>query len=261
MGNIYGAPLAGKNFSKEFDRCVTDCGYKNTPWDLKLYFKWVDGSLMILIAHSDDFRWFGRPDMFHEWDLLVSTFNARMYEFTDATDKELIGIHLYRDEKFNYYMDQTRMLDSILKEANITGFGKEVHLPYPIDGPNLSKLDCATDDERPKFSNYPYRRVVGQLMYGMVQTLVTIMYTPNVLSRYGNNPGPRHIAFLVQLFKYLKYAKKDRLIFKGYNGPTGLATMTALLQLQFQCDADLGGNGQSQTSYLGYSAGNLNLLG
>ena len=59
-------------------------------------------------------------------------------------------------------MDQTQILDSILKEANITGFGKEVHLPDPIDGPNLSKLDCATDDERPKCSKYPYRRVVGQ---------------------------------------------------------------------------------------------------
>ena len=260
VGNIYGAPPAGQNFSKEFDRCVTECGYKNTPWDLKLYFKWVDGSPMILIAHSDDFRWFGRPDMIHEWDLLVSTFNAHKYEITDATDKEFVGIHLYRDEHFNYYMDQTRMLDSILKEANITGFGKEVHLPYPIDGPNLSKLDCATDDERPKCSKYPYRRVVGQLMYGMVHTLVTIMYALNILSRYGNNPGPRHIAFLVHLLKYLKYAKKDRLIFKGYNGPRDLATMTALLQLRFQCDADLGGNldnGHSQTSYLGYLAGNL----
>ena len=57
---------------------------------------------MILIAHSDDFRWFGRPDMIHEWDLLVSTFNAHKCEITYATDKEFVGIHLYRDEQFNY---------------------------------------------------------------------------------------------------------------------------------------------------------------
>ena len=46
---------------------------------------------------------------------------------------------------------------------------------------------------------YPHRRVVGQLMYGMVHTMVGILYALNVLSRYGNNPGPRHIKFLKHL--------------------------------------------------------------
>ena len=43
---------------------------------------------------------------------------------------------------------------------------------------------------------------MGQLMYGMVHTIIGIMYALNVLSRYGNNPGPRHIEFLKQLLKY-----------------------------------------------------------
>ena len=50
-------------------------------------------------------------------------------------------------------------------------------------------------------------------MYGMVHTLITIMYALNILSRYGNNPGPRHIKFLKHLLKYYKYAKLDRLKF------------------------------------------------
>jgi hypothetical protein len=55
-------------------------------------------------------------------------------------------------------------------------------------------------------------------MYGMVHTLVTIMHALNILSRYGNDPGLRHIKFLTPLLMYLKYAKKDRLLFKAYNG-------------------------------------------
>ena len=107
----------------------------------------------------------------------------------------------------------------------------------------LSKKDCATEDQKKECTKYPYRRVVGQLMYGMVHTLITIMYTLNILSRYGNNPGPRHIEFLKHLLKYCKYAKLD--------GPTDITTITQVLQLKFQCDADLGGNpdnGHSQTS-------------
>jgi hypothetical protein len=97
-------------------------------------------------------------------------------------------------------------------------------------------------------------------MYGMVHTMVCIIYALNVLSRYGNNPGDRHIAFLKHLLRYVKYSKKDRLKFKSHPGPWDIETMTPLMQLHFQCDADLGGNrdnDHSQTSYLGYLAGNL----
>ena len=81
------------------------------------------------------------------------------------------------------------------------------------------------------------------------------MYALNILSRYGNNPGPRHIEFLTHLLKYCEYAKLDRLKFPTHNGPTDITTMTQVLQLKFQYDADLGVNpdkGHSQTSYIGY---------
>ena len=77
------------------------------------------------------------------------------------------------------------MIDEILAEAHMRN-EKDEKLPYPTptSGPALSKEDNATPENR---------RIIGQLMYGMVHTLVTIMYPLNVLSRYGNNPGPRHI--------------------------------------------------------------------
>jgi hypothetical protein len=57
-------------------------------------------------------------------------------------------------------------------------------------------LQYVPDEEKIRASKYPYHRVVGQVMYGMVHIMVCIMYALNVLSRYGNNPGDRHIAFL-----------------------------------------------------------------
>jgi hypothetical protein len=263
VGNLYGFPPAGQNFSIEFDKCLRECGYTNTPWDLKLFFKWTQsGKPMIIIAHSDDFRWFGPPDHIHEWDAVITAFNKHGYQVTDATDKEFVGIRIQADSAFNYYMDQHRMIDLIIDEANISG-AKDEHLPYPTDAqqPALSKLDCPTNDiDRAICQKYPYRRVVGQLMYGMVHTMVCIVYALNILSRYGNNPGPRHILFLKHLLRYVKYAKRDRLIFKTHDGPTDMDTMTKVLQLKFQCDADLGGNQDnhhSQTCYLGYLAGSL----
>lgn len=42
---------------------------------------------MVIIAHSDDFHWFG-PD---EWDSVIRFFNKHGYQVTDATDKEFVG--------------------------------------------------------------------------------------------------------------------------------------------------------------------------
>ena len=104
---------------------------------------------------------------------------------------------------------------------------------------NNAKLDNVSPAQLSECSKFPYRRIVGQLMYGMVHTLVSIMCALNVLSRYGNNPEPRHIEFAKQLLRYVKMSKSK---FKTHDGPKDIETMTEFLQLRFQCDADLAGN-------------------
>jgi hypothetical protein len=95
IGNLYGFPPAGQNFSIEFDKCLAEAGYKNTPWDLKLCFKWTAAKKpMIIIAHSDDFRWFGPEENLDEWDNVIKIFNKHGYQVTDATDKEFVGIRI-----------------------------------------------------------------------------------------------------------------------------------------------------------------------
>ena len=111
VGNLYGFPTAGQNFSLEFDKCVKECGYTNTPWDLKFFIKWKDNKPMLLIAHSDDFRWFGDKAQLSEWKLLVDTFEKHKYNVSDVTDSEFVGIQITRDKEYNYFMNQTRMID------------------------------------------------------------------------------------------------------------------------------------------------------
>ena len=43
------------------DAIVFKLGYKNTPYDpkffYKFFYKWIDGMPILVIFHSDDFRW------------------------------------------------------------------------------------------------------------------------------------------------------------------------------------------------------------
>ena len=144
IGNLYGFPPAGQNFSIEFDKCVIKCSYKNTPWDLKFFYKWKNDKPMLLIVHSDDFRWFVDKEQMDEWKLLVDTFEKHKYKVSDVTDSEFVGIRITRDEQYNYYMDQTRMVEEIVKEAQLSQ-AKNKKLPNPLQGPPLSKLDNATE--------------------------------------------------------------------------------------------------------------------
>ena len=117
------------------------------------------------------------------------------------------------------------MIDSILEGIGMKNTKYEA-LPYPLDKLSLSKVDNATPQQLAECKNFPYRRIVGQLMYGMIHTLMAIMYALNVLSRYGNNPGPRQIEFAKHLLRYVKYSKSDRPKFKTHGGPTDIKTMT-----------------------------------
>ena len=151
------------------------------------------------------------------------------------------------------------MIDEILDGIGMKNCKNE-SLPYPLQGDSLSKLDNASPAQQADCSKFPYRRIVGQLMYGMVHTMMPIMYALSVLSRYGNNPGPRHIDFAKHLLRYVKNSKGDRIKFETHDGPRDIQTMTDLHQLRFQYDADLAGNPDNshfQTSYLGCLGGSL----
>ena len=83
---------------------------------------------------------FGSDDVTHEWDALIKNFKKHKYTVTDCTDKEFVGINITHDNNFNYYMDQSRMITEIVKQANLTG-AKEKKLPYPMGNLPLSKKD------------------------------------------------------------------------------------------------------------------------
>ena len=74
LGNLYGLPSSGRNFSNAVDLIVAKCGYKSTPYDPKFFCKLIDGMPILVMFHSDDFRWSGPPHLLAEWDSLVAAF-------------------------------------------------------------------------------------------------------------------------------------------------------------------------------------------
>ena len=80
-----------------------------------MFYKWKNNKIIIIIVHSDDFRWFGDKKDISEWKHLLATFNKHKYKVTDCTDKEFVGIRITCDDNLNYYVDQTRMIESRIR--------------------------------------------------------------------------------------------------------------------------------------------------
>ena len=143
----------------------------------------------MVIFHSDEFRWCCPPHLLLEWDTLVAAFEASRYKVKNCTKEPFVGINVTSDEKWNFYLDQRKLIESAVKAAKVSG-AKVQKLPYPLDGPLLSKADNAkTEAEANDMAKVPYRAIVGMLSYIMGHTMPDIAYALNVLSRYCNNPG------------------------------------------------------------------------
>ena len=166
LGNLYDLPSSGRNFSKAVDAIVTSLGYKSTPFDPKFFCKWIEGRPILLMFHSDDFRWCGPSNMIAEWDTLV----AARYMVKDCTKEPFVGINVTSDNQGNYYLDQKKSIEGVVKAA-------KVNLPYPLEGPSLSKADNAKDEaEAKEVAKVPYRALIGMLSYIMGYTKPDIAY-------------------------------------------------------------------------------------
>ena len=80
-------------------------------------------------------------------------------------------------------------------------------LPYLLEGPSLSKADNAKDEaEAKEVAKVPSTALIKMLSYVMGHIKPDIVYALNVLSHYRNNPGRRHVEFLLCLVKYCEYS-------------------------------------------------------
>ena len=179
LGNLYCLPSSGRNFSKAVDVSVLKLSYKNTPYVPKFFCKWIDGIPILVMFHSDDFRWIGPRNMLSEWDALVQAFEGSKYKVEDCTNEPFVGINVTTDKEGNYYLDQKRAIEGVINAARLSR-AKIQKLPYPLDGKSLSKEDNVKDDaEGREVAKTPFRAIIGMLSYIAGHTKPDIAYAIN----------------------------------------------------------------------------------
>ena len=237
-------------------------GIKQGPriWALKLHsvlttigFKWIDCNHSVYIYRRGDARII-MP--IHVDDLLIASNSkselatvkselAANFKIHDqGPTKSILGIKIERDwQARSISLSQPGYIESMLEQFGMTECNP---VPIPMDpGQKLSaKMSPDTSEGRLAMSKYPYRELIGKLLYLAIATRPDIAYVIGVLCRFVENPGMDHWNAAKQVLRYLKGTVRMRLVYSRWTAPDLFTTYS---------DADLSGNPDNSRSTGGFA--------
>jgi transposase InsO family protein len=227
--SLYGLKQAPRCWNHKINQYLLKNGFSRCHSDNCLYFK--EGFYVLL--YVDDILLF-TSDMIEL--IKVKTDLMQSFDMRDLGDLEfIVGIRVIRDRSTKkIYLDQEAYCNRILEK-----FG--MNYANPVKTPLVSHLTPSNDLELDD-SQFPYRSVVGSLMYLMVGTRPDIAVACSELSRYLEKPSQKHVVAAKRVLRYLKGSSQLRLEFDG-NKP---------LQPVAFADADYANDIETRKSTTGY---------
>jgi hypothetical protein len=203
---LYGSPDAGRLWNILIHKFILDCGYLQSKKEPCIYYRFNSGKVSIIVLWVDDIFYTGNDidhiDMFEK--RMISEFKARILgQITFA-----IGI-AYEYRGNTLYLNQHAYIDKIEKEFKLTHTQKayKVYIPLSVQ----MKKDCETyidrEDEKVQSMKYPYRNIIGTLLYLALNTRPDIAYAVGFLARFMNKVNQACIKAIENVVLYILYTR------------------------------------------------------
>ena len=196
--------MLGGNLVRGIDNILKSMGFTRLTAHYGVYFKWDGANRVSLALYVDDIFLTGKN--------LSNIEESKMTLGTDmkVTDlgvaQYLLGIELRRRQlgmaDGDILMVQEKYVLDILRQFDMVGC-KAASTPLE-PGVKLSMIDSPGDDlGKARMEAYPYRQVIGKLMYLDVCIRPDIIQAVSELSRFNANPGIKHWESAVRVLRYL----------------------------------------------------------
>ena len=141
------------------------------------------------------------------------------FDMSDMGELEhFLNVRVTRDSR-SIRLDQSVYTQKVLdKYADFLGpSGKTRKYPLPSDAADqLAQNDSdLTEEQQLHLDNFPYRSLIGAVLYLSMNTRADISYAVGVLARYGSKPTMASCKMLVHLMQYLRGTVDKGIIFSG----------------------------------------------
>ena len=132
---------------------------------------------------------------------------TKEYEMSDLGEPtRFLGLEINRDRKNKIVrLCQKKFIDTILSKYAMNEAKTLVNTPMVASGQTFSKRGKTMSEEELK--NFPYRQIVGSLLYLQGGTRPDITFAVNVLSRKQSNYDENDCAGLQRILRYVKLTR------------------------------------------------------
>ena len=237
---LYGLKQAGNAWGKTIQKLLIELGFKSCGGDTCIFVKKMGHEFVYVCLYVDDMVVAARtPALVRD----VKQAIASRFQIKDlGAVKHLLGMEIAYDQAGkSMTITQEQYIKSIAERFNQENARDTAN---PCDeSMKLSKADAPQNEqEEDEMSKRPYRSLVGCLQYVAQCTRPDVAYAVTHLSRFMENPGPRHWAAAIRILRYLKTTANRGLNYSN----------TKLSQVPIvYCDADWGSNIDDRRSVSG----------
>ena len=229
--SLYGLKQAGRQWHLRLVEELAQLGFERTVSDDSLFVVRKGEKMTAVAVYVDDL-------------LLASNDAPMLQDLTsglgtrfDLSDLEsptrFLGLQI-EDTPTAIHLHQDAYIKQIISHFNFPNL-----LSRPIPMSSHLKLTKSTDTDPDAF---PYKSLIGSIMYAMTGTRPDVAYSLGVLARFMDHAGPEHYNAAKYLLGYLKKNPSTGLSFrKGVNE-----------ELIGFCDADYNGDEETMRSTSGY---------
>lgn len=215
LKSLYGLRASPRNWNKHIDKYIKSLNFTPCILDTCLYYNWHNGTLCLILIYVDDIL-IASADLSYINTIKESFCNT--FDMTDMGEmRHFLNIKITRTTNY------LRMDQSVYARKIITKFSswmgppsKCKKHPFPDNAMELlADTTPPTKEEEEYFKFFPYRSIVGALLYLSTYTRPDISYAVGVLARFGSKPTPAACRLAVYLLKYVAGTVDKGIKFSG----------------------------------------------
>lgn len=230
--SLYGLKQAGRQWNIRFDKKLKDMGLEQSLNEPCLYMRHQDDKYLFVLVFVDDV-------------LIASDCEGRICRFKNELKKEFdlkdygkvkyfLGIDIKKNEN-GITLSQEGYVKTILEKFGLSNCNP---CKTPSELSEIFSTETGKDEVKEK---WPYRELIGSLMYLSVATRPDITNTVVKLAQFVSNPNLSHWKAAKRVLRYLKGTANYGLIYRKTGKP-----------IQAYCDANWGSCPIDRKSYSGY---------
>ena len=237
LKGLYGLKQAGRLWHQRLVGWLLERGFTQCLSDPCLFVRRLNGHVLFLAIYVDDLVYSGNAASIALFKEELST----AFEVTHEQSLQwILGMEVSHDD------DVLRLSGRRYIERMLAKYGMRDAKPIatPANGSPLGKDLCPKgEEEKAEVANFPYRNLIGSILYSANSTRPDICAALSPLTKVAENPGKAHITAAKRILRYLKGEASRGLQYTRSDGP---------LKILCFADSDFAGDRDSCKSTSGF---------